>query len=166
MKSTASLSLILLMACSAAPIGTNETPDDFVRAATSWEGSDVRNMIQVWGFPHEATRDAAGAGAGVARWRFGENQAACLGQISASIPEATCRSDPLSNTKQFCPRRGVTHMPVATAECNKLRKRSNHLRHRCVITASFTDDGIITEIKAYSKRCSEAYADDLSTLSR
>ena len=66
MRVIACLAALLLTAC-ATP--TEPDPNDpFVRAAQSWQGSSVDDMIAAWGEPNRLNRDARADREGTAEW--------------------------------------------------------------------------------------------------
>ena len=58
----------LISACALEPVETRKIPDAFVRAANSWEGGHIKNMIAVWRRPNVVYRNATEQTEGVARW--------------------------------------------------------------------------------------------------
>ena len=62
-----------LISCSACTTGRDvvEAPGAFERAARSWEGAPVDEMITVWGQPSQFTDEHAKDGEGIAHWRSG-----------------------------------------------------------------------------------------------
>ncbi len=49
---------IMMAACATEPVKSRQTPDAFIRAANSWEGADIREMMAAWPGPNTNGRDA------------------------------------------------------------------------------------------------------------
>lgn len=152
--------LVMLAACSGAPIGTNETPDEFSLAALSWEGAHIREMIQVWGRPNDAYEESARFSDGYARWKDDTMDSGCLdmypvrqSRVCYDHRGARCEIiDRNERSREICER--------------KHRTSRNAQLHRCIITATFDEAGIITEVDVFSRRCSKVYAESLPFLVR
>ena len=154
------LVLVALAACSGAPIGTNATPDEFALAALSWEGSHIREMISVWGWPSDAYEESARFSNGYARWKDDTMDSGCI-DIYPVRQSRVC-ADP----------RGL-HCDIIDRNarprevCERKHKASRNAQlHRCIVTATFDEVGNITEVDVFSRRCSKAYAETLPYLMR
>ena len=126
--------LLALLSVLAACAGTPERPpDDFVRAAESWEGLSARAMIRRWGPPDIIDDERA-------TWRLGHRSLRCIDSERRQAPFGGL----MSYTRQ---------------ECSPIRNES-----RCIVTASLDSMQEITEVKAFSFRCAQYYADYIRLL--
>ena len=66
--------LVLLAGC-AAWTGSPTTPSRFERAAESWTGAPLDEMIATYGPPRTILEDTEVEGAGIAVWRSGQGEA-------------------------------------------------------------------------------------------
>ncbi len=151
---------LLLGACGGQPIGTNETPDEFVLAAKSWEGAHIREMIAVWNKPNDAYVEKGLYSDGYARWKQDTTESDCLEQfpvrqtrICYDQERKQCEIvDRNQNNRRAC-------------EAQWLHDRNTQL-HRCIVTANFDEAGIIYEVDVFSRRCSKVFAATIPLLHR
>lgn len=123
--------LLGLTACA----GTPEQPhDDFVRAAESWEGFPVAQMIEVWGDPDVVDEDRV-------TWRLQKNSVRCRDVIRRR-------------------RVGNEMVEYTVRECAE----TESYRYNCRVTANFDALGEIVEVTARSYRCGRVFADYLRLL--
>ena len=160
MKGAAAIVSVLLAGCAGNPIGTNETPDEFVLAAMSWEGAHIREMIAVWNKPNDAYIEKGLYSEGYARWKHDTSENDCLEQypvrqtrVCYDLERKQCEIvDRNQNNRRAC-------------EAQWLHDRNTQM-HRCIVTASFDESGTIYEVDVFSRRCSKVYADEIPYLHR
>ena len=160
MKALALLTGLVIAGCIGNPVGTNETPDEFIDAARSWEGASINEMIAVWGPPNDGLTEPSGDEQGAARWKFDWTQGHCRDHVSPQTASASCRTDPGSG-QQWCPQTD----PIPESDvCRSAVQGSRNYRHRCSVKTMFRVSGTITEVEAVSVRCTEAFDDWLAEL--
>lgn len=123
--------LLTIGACAATP---DQPKDDFVRAAESWEGYPVKEMIDVWGEP-----DVLGADKVV--WRLEKNSVQC---------------------RNVSGRRRVGNQweNYTVRQCAE----SQAYTYKCRVTANVDELGDIFEVDAQSYRCGLVFANLLRLL--
>lgn len=154
------LGLLLLGACTGNPIGTNETPDAFVLAATSWEGAHIREMIAVWNKPNDAYVEKGLYSDGYARWKQDTTESDCLERFP--VNQTRVCYDPQRTQCEIVDRNQNNRR---ACEAQWLHDRNTQM-HRCIVTAYFDAAGIISEVKAFSRRCSKVFAETIPFLTR
>jgi len=160
MKVVVLLFLVMLVSCTSAPIGTNETADEFVLTAVSWEGAHIREMIAVWGRPNDAHQESATFSNGYARWKQDTMVSGCIDKYP--VRQTRVCYDPQGKVCQIIDR---NQGPRQICERDYKTSRNNQM-HRCIVTATYDATGIITRIEAFSRRCSKVYAETLPHLAR
>lgn len=131
MRSTGFLLLLILAACSGS--GARQ-PDDFARAAGSWQGYHIAEMMRAWGQPDTIEP-------GKATWRLGPRSTRCIDQGRRQGADG----NPLLFTRREC-------SPVTA------------YLHKCTVTVSVDESGEIRDVRALSHRCARVYADYIRLL--
>jgi len=152
--------LAMLAACSATPIGTNETPDEFVAAARSWEGAHIREMIAVWNKPNDAYVEKGLYSDGYARWKQDTSESDCLERFP--VRQTRVCYDPQGKQCEVVDRNQVNRR---ACESQWLHDRNTQM-HRCIVTAHFDTAGVISEVEVFSRRCSRVFAETIPHLTR
>jgi hypothetical protein len=151
---------VVLAACSGTPVGTEDAPDEFAAAALSWEGSHIREMIAVWGWPNDAYVESARFSDGYGRWKDDATESGCIDaypvrqtRVCQDAQRRRCEIiDKNERSRNICER--------------KHRTSRNAQQQRCIITATFDAAGTITEIDVFSRRCSKVYAENIPFLTK
>ena len=126
---------IAILLVQTACVGTHSRPpDNFARAAESWQGFHVEEMMRVWGPPDTLQP-------GSATWRLGPRSARCIDRARRQ----TANGGELAYSRREC--RTVSGFP-----------------HKCTVTASVDADGEIHQVSALSYRCERVYSDYIRVL--
>ena len=123
--------LLAIGACAATP---DQPKDDFVRAAESWEGYPVKEMIDVWGDPDVVGDDKV-------TWRLEKNKVQCRDVIRRR-------------------RVGNEWVEYTVRECVETQAYT----YKCRVTANVDSLGDIVEVNALSYRCGVVFANLLRML--
>ena len=159
-RSAMALMCLVFAGCIGNPIGTSDTPDEFVDAARSWEGANIQEMMSVWGPPNDGLREPSGGESGSARWQFDWTQGNCRDHLSPQTASASCRYN--SGTgKEVCP---ATDPLPESVVCRSAVKGARNHRHRCNVEAIFHGTGTISTVEVVSVRCAQALAEWLPDL--
>lgn len=124
-----------LVLCLPACAGTPEQPlDDFVRAAESWEGYPVEQMVEVWGDPDIYDEDRV-------TWRLFKHKVQCRDVV---------------RTRRI----GNEAVKYTVRECVETQA----YLYNCRVTAHYDTLGEIVEVSARSYHCARVYANILRQL--
>ncbi len=128
-------SLLVFLPILAACVSTEtRPPDDFVRAADSWRGLHLSEMIGAWGEPDSIK-------AGTATWRLGPRSARCIDPGRRRAADGNV-------------------LPFTRRECTPVTS----FAHKCTVTVGVDRYGEIHDVSALSYRCSWVYADYIRLL--
>jgi hypothetical protein len=145
--------------------GTMDNPDNWVLAAVSWEGGDIKEMIGVWGTPTEMTRPDDYT-PGFAVWND-DQLAAYDSEVEGHLAErpstTTCSGH-------------VSRSGNARLECEEDDTYETFYRlgsgpgrsvqRQCYAAAQFDDSGKITSVTARSHWCEPYYGDALTDMAQ
>ena len=152
--------VLLLGACGGQPIGTNAAPDEFVAAATSWQGAHIREMIAVWNKPNDAYIETGLYSNGYARWKQDTEASDCLERFP--VRQTRVCYDAQRTQCEVIDRNQVNRR---ACESQWLHDRNTQM-HRCIVTASFDEAGIIYDVDVFSRRCDKVFAEQIPHLHR
>lgn len=173
--------LVLMMLTGCATVETGGNRDQFVNAAASWKGGNIKDMIQVWGTPnYEFKEPKLEYGMpGQATWQDAEEVPQpihkkpiyikpsktsynCSGQVYGNNLNMDC--DERTGSYKRAVERGLKmgqEFSRAAAQAAAQQRA-----HHCEVHVEFDAAGTITKVLIRSKNCDTRYRDRLATLTR
>jgi hypothetical protein len=159
-----SVLVLLLVAACATNGGSDGKPDEFVAAAQTWKGAPIQEMVGRWGQPNGGHVFPTAEKDGFARWQIDWTQHRCRVHSMTDVTEPRCAPHPTKPGREICYKSDP--LIIANETCPKGARASERFRYYCGVDATFNEQGIITGIDAYSRRCARALKDDLLDLAR
>lgn len=155
--------LLLIAACATDGASDGNT-DEFVLAAQTWKGAPIQDMVGRWGQPNGGHSYPSASKEGFARWQIDWTQHRCRVRSATRATEPKCWPHPTKPGREIC--RRTEPVIIASEICPKGARASERYRYYCGVDVTFNEQGTITGIDAYSRRCARALKDDLPNLAR